>query len=125
EGARDNLLREGISDSGIIVSGNTVIDALLMTAAKEVTLPISLDPTKRLVLVTSHRRENFGEPFQNICRALQTLAKENPSVQFLYPVHPNPNIKETAHRLLANLPNFTLSDPLGYAPFIEAMKRAH
>lgn len=125
EGARQNLLKEGIVDSEIIVTGNTVIDSLFMSASREPELGIDLDPTKRLVLVTSHRRENFGEPFCNICRALCTLAETNPQVQFLYPVHPNPNIKDVAYEILGNLPNLDLCDPLDYAPFIAAMKRSH
>jgi UDP-N-acetylglucosamine 2-epimerase (non-hydrolysing) len=125
EGSRQNLLKEGISGSKIIVTGNTVIDALLMTAAKDLDFGIALDPNKRLVLITSHRRENFGEPFCNICLALHTLATNNPNVQFLYPVHPNPNIKDVAHEFLEALPNFILCEPLGYAPFIAAMKRAY
>lgn len=125
EGARQNLLKEGVPDKDIIVTGNTVIDALLMTAAKDLTLDMPLDPAKRLVLVTSHRRENFGEPFRNICRALRILAQNNPEVQFLYPVHPNPNVKDVAYEFLAELPNFQLCEPLDYAPFIAAMKRAY
>lgn len=125
EGARKNLLQEGVPDSEIILTGNTVIDALLMTAAKDLKIGIPLDPMKRLVLVTAHRRENFGKPFNDICRALCSLAQNNPNVQFLYPVHPNPNIKEVAWELLGGLPNFTLCEPLDYAPFIAAMKRAH
>lgn len=125
EGSRQNLLKEGVTDSEIIVTGNTVIDALLMTAAKDLELAFPLDPTKRLILVTSHRRENFGEPFRNICRALRTLAEKNPEVQFLYPVHPNPNVKDVAYEFLAGLPNFSLCEPLDYAPFISAMKRAY
>ena len=125
DGSRQNLLKEGVPDKDIIVTGNTVIDALLMTAAKDLTLDIPLDPAKRLVLVTSHRRENFGEPFRNICRALRTLAQNNPDVQFLYPVHPNPNVKDVAYQFLAELPNFQLCEPLDYAPFIAAMKRAY
>ena len=125
EGSRQNLLKEGVPASEIIVTGNTVIDALLMTAAKDLELAVPLDPTKRLVLVTSHRRENFGEPFRSICRALRTLAENNPEVQFLYPVHPNPHVKDVAHEFLAGLQNFTLCEPLDYAPFIAAMKRAY
>ena len=125
ESSRQNLLKEGIPDSSIVVTGNTVIDALLMSAAKDLELGIALDSDKRLVLITSHRRENFGEPFRNICRALCALAENNPDVQFLYPVHPNPNIKDVAHEFLKNLPNFVLCTPLDYAPFIAAMKRAH
>jgi UDP-N-acetylglucosamine 2-epimerase (non-hydrolysing) len=124
ESSRQNLIEEGVLDSEIIVTGNTVIDALLMTAGKEIELNLPLDRNKRLILVKAHRRENFGEPFRSICGALQFLAKNHPEVQFLYPVHPNPNIKNVAQEFLANLPNFTLCEPLEYAPFIAAMKRA-
>lgn len=124
EGSRQNLLKEGIADQDIIVTGNTVIDALLMTAQKPLDIGVDIDPDKRLVLVTSHRRENFGEPFRQICRALQTLAQRNPQVQFLYPVHPNPNVKDVAYEYLGHLPNFILCEPLDYSPFVAAMKRA-
>jgi UDP-N-acetylglucosamine 2-epimerase (non-hydrolysing) len=125
EGSRQNLLRERVPDSEIIVTGNTVIDALLMTAAKDLEIGIDLDAHKRLILITSHRRENFGEPFRNICRALQTLAERNPDVQFLYPVHPNPNVKDVAHEMLGKCPNIYLCEPLDYAPFVAAMKRSY
>lgn len=125
ESSRQNLLREGVSDADIVVTGNTVIDALLMAASKEIALGIALDETKRLVLVTSHRRENFGEPFRNICRALRTLAERNADIQVLYPVHPNPNVKDVAHEMLGECRNIILCEPLDYAPFIAAMKRAY
>ncbi|CBL44275.1 UDP-N-acetylglucosamine 2-epimerase [gamma proteobacterium HdN1] len=125
EGSRQNLLKDGIPDDKIKVTGNTVIDALMMTAAQDLELGIPLDSERRLVLVTSHRRENFGEPFRNVCRALCKLAESNPDVQFLYPVHPNPNVKDVAYSFLSHLPNFTLCEPLDYAPFIAAMKRAY
>ena len=125
EGARKNLLKERIPDSKIIVTGNTVIDALLMTAAKDPELPFSLAPATRLVLITSHRRENFGEPLRNICRALETLAQNNPAVQFLYPMHPNPNVRHVVYESLSRQPNFKLCEPLGYVPFIATMKRAY
>jgi len=125
ESSRQNLLREGISDADITVTGNTVIDALLMTAARNVKLGIDLDESKRLVLVTSHRRENFGEPFRNICRALGTLAGRNTDVQFLYPVHPNPNVKDVAHEMLGSYGNIHLCEPLDYAPFVAAMQRSY
>ncbi|RON36330.1 UDP-N-acetylglucosamine 2-epimerase [Pseudomonas frederiksbergensis] len=125
ESSRQNLLKEGIADSDITVTGNTVIDALLMTASKELEIGIELFEDKRLILVTSHRRENFGEPFRNICRALRTIAEKNPDVQVLYPVHPNPNVKDVAIELLGDCANIKLCDPLDYAPFIAAMKRAY
>lgn len=125
EGSRANLLREGVSADDILVTGNTVIDALLMTAARDLELGIDLDPDKRMVLVTSHRRENFGEPFRHVCRALRDLAESYPDVQFLYPVHPNPNVKDVAEAMLGDVPNFILCAPLEYAPFVAAMKRAY
>ena len=125
ESSKANLLREGIPSQDITVTGNTVIDALLMTAAKDLTLGIDLDDSKRLILVTSHRRENFGAPFMEICRALKTLAERNSDVQILYPVHPNPNVKDVAYEVLGNTPNIILCDPLDYAPFIAAMKKSY
>ncbi|MCH6206542.1 UDP-N-acetylglucosamine 2-epimerase (non-hydrolyzing) [Ochrobactrum sp. 695/2009] len=125
EGSRQNLLKDGVADESIIVTGNTVIDALFMTAERDLSIGVPLDHAKRMILVTSHRRENFGEPFRNICRALRKLAEDNPDVQFLYPVHPNPNVKDVAHEFLSPLKNFILCDPLDYAPFVAAMKEAY
>lgn len=125
ESSRQNLLREGVVDSEIIVTGNTVIDALLMTASKDLELSIPVDDSKRLILVTSHRRENFGEPFRNICRALKALADQNTDIQILYPVHPNPNVKDVAYEMLSECTNIILCEPLDYTPFIAAMKKAY
>jgi len=125
ESSRQNLLREGVSDGDIAVTGNTVIDALLSVADREAELPVALDPTKRLILVTAHRRENFGEPFERVCHALLTLLERNPDVQVLYPVHPNPNVYEAAHRLLGKHPRVVLCEPLDYLPFVTVMKRAY
>ncbi len=125
ESSRQNLLREGVCDTDIVVTGNTVIDALFMTASKKLEIGVHLDDTRRLVLVTSHRRENFGEPFRNICRALRTLAEGNADIQILYPVHPNPNVKDVAHEMLAGYSNIILCEPLDYAPFVAAMKKAY
>jgi len=125
EGSRQNLLRDGVPDADILVTGNTVIDALLTTAEKVLEIGIEIDPDKRLVLVTAHRRENFGEPFRNVCRALHTLAESNPDVLFLYPVHPNPNVKDVVHEMLGDCSNIHLCEPLDYAPFIAAMKRSY
>ena len=125
ESSRQNLLSEGITDSKIIVTGNTVIDALLSVADREVEFPIELDETKRLILVTAHRRENFGKPFEEICHALLTLLDRNPKVQILFSVHPNPNVRETTARLLADHPRVALCDALNYLHFVAAMKRAY
>ena len=125
ESARQNLQKEGVDDARITVTGNTVIDALLMTAATNPAPSVELDTNRRTVLITAHRRESFGAPFQHICRALAELAEANPEVQFLYPVHPNPNVKNAAHETLGSLPNFILCEPLDYGPFVAAMKQAH
>ena len=125
EGSSSNLIREGIPAEDITVTGNTVIDALHITASKELEIGVELDESKKMVLVTSHRRENFGEPFRRVCEALRDLAANNPEVQFLYPVHPNPNVKDVAYEMLSGSVNFILCDPLDYAPFVAAMKRAH
>ncbi|MFL9910549.1 non-hydrolyzing UDP-N-acetylglucosamine 2-epimerase [Paraburkholderia sp. RL17-337-BIB-A] len=125
ESSRRNLANERITSSDVYVTGNTVIDALLMTASQASDLPIAADVGKRMILVTSHRRENFGAPFNSICRALRTVAERNPDVLILYPVHPNPNVRNVAHDMLSGLSNVTLCEPLDYAPFIASMKRAH
>jgi UDP-N-acetylglucosamine 2-epimerase (non-hydrolysing) len=123
--SKENLLREGIAAEDIVVTGNTVIDALLMTASRELSLGFDLPSGKRMVLITAHRRENFGAPFRQVCAALRTLAQRNPDVVFLYPVHPNPNVKDVAYSMLGGLANFRLCEPLDYAPFVAAMKRCH
>jgi UDP-N-acetylglucosamine 2-epimerase len=125
ESSRANLLRENISPDRIDVTGNTVIDALLDTAGRDLALGVPLPPHERLVLVTAHRRENFGEPFRRVCRAILHLAQTNPDVCFLYPVHPNPNVKNVAESILAGVPNILLCPPLDYAPFVAAMKKAY
>jgi UDP-N-acetylglucosamine 2-epimerase (non-hydrolysing) len=118
-----NLIREAINPQQVHITGNTVIDALLQVAAQcsETPLPGGL----RLVLVTAHRRENFGAPFRNVCRAIRTLAERRPDVQFLYPVHPNPNVKKVAHEVLGSHPRIRLVEPLDYKAFVAAMKQAH
>ncbi|RAP58429.1 UDP-N-acetylglucosamine 2-epimerase (non-hydrolyzing) [Oleiagrimonas sp. MCCC 1A03011] len=123
--SRSNLLREGIDESAIHVTGNTVIDALLEVAAKEWTLNAPLDPSRRLVLVTAHRRENFGPPLRQICTAIIRLVEHHDDIEVLYPVHPNPNVRSVVAELLSRHPRIHLVDPLDYAPFVEAQKRAH
>lgn len=123
--SRANLLREGIQEKDIFVTGNTVIDALLLTARRECKFGIDLDSTKRMILVTCHRRESFGKPFHEICRALATIARNNPDIQLLYPVHPNPNVKEYAHKMLGDIPNVILCLPLDYWSFVSAMKASY
>lgn len=123
--ARDNLLREGIPDERIHVTGNTVIDALLSVVEQHPQVGLPLDPAKRLILVTAHRRENFGEPFREICRAIRHLADANEDIQILYPVHPNPNVHDVVHEMLAGHPRIILCPPLDYLPFVGAMRQAY
>lgn len=124
QSSKDNLLKEGIDESTVYVTGNTVIDALLDVAERcEDASPYRGD--KRLILVTSHRRENFGEAFQNILRAIKAVADGNPDIHILYPVHPNPNVREAAYAKLNGHPRITLCEPLDYLPFVAAMKHAY
>lgn len=120
-GARDNLLREGIDPATVHVTGNTVIDALLWTADRVDPEPFRPPAGKRLILVTAHRRENFGAPFAAVCRALRALA-DRPDVTLLYPVHPNPNVHEVAHRMLGDHPSVRLVAPLDYPQMVAAMR---
>ncbi|MCI0520567.1 MAG: UDP-N-acetylglucosamine 2-epimerase (non-hydrolyzing) [Chloroflexi bacterium] len=131
----DNLLREGVPTGRVIITGNTVIDALQSVASLPLTadtealfarlgLPPAADPAAPLVLITAHRRENFGEPFEHIFSALRRLAERYPRANFVYPVHLNPNVQEPARRILSGLPNFHLLDPLDYFPMVQLMKRA-
>lgn len=132
--SRDSLLAEGVAAHTIHVTGNTVIDALFDVVARlksdrELIASLEqqfsfIDASKRLILVTGHRRENFGGGFENICRALGKLA-ERKDVVIVYPVHLNPNVKEPVHRLLGDAENVMLIDPLEYVPFTFLMQRAH
>ncbi|HEX5960466.1 MAG TPA: UDP-N-acetylglucosamine 2-epimerase (non-hydrolyzing) [Rhodanobacteraceae bacterium] len=123
--AAENLLREGVPEDRIHVTGNTVIDALLQVAGESRPLDVPLDANRRLLLVTAHRRENFGQPLANICDAILTLVNRYPDVEVLYPVHPNPNVGDVVHRWLSGHPRIHLCEPLDYAPFVEAQKRAY
>lgn len=130
--SRDNLLGEGVPALRIDVTGNTVIDALLwmrQTLREHAWKPedpvlAALPEDARIVLITGHRRENFGDGLLRICRALRDLALRHPSVRFIYPVHLNPNVQEPVYRLLDGLPNLILVPPLGYQTFVYLMDRA-
>lgn len=124
-GARDNLLREGIHLSRIAVTGNTGIDALLATASRAGALPVELEPGRRLVLATVHRRESFGAPLRAIFAGLADIAAANPDVTLMCPVHPNPNVEPVARELLEGYANVVLTAPLGYGEFVAALQRAH
>ena len=132
--ARDNLLREGVHKDQILVTGNTVIDALLwvdqrLTEDTDLQKKIAagfpfINQDQRLLLVTGHRRESFGDGFENICHALLRLA-ERDDIQIVYPVHLNPNVQEPVRRILGNKTNIHLIDPVDYLPFIYLMRNAH
>ena len=132
--ARQNLLDEKVRDSQIYVTGNTVIDALLSMVEKARIVDFSDTLLKRIpflkqeksdmpriILVTGHRRENFGLGFEEICHALRDVANENPNIQIIYPVHLNPNVIEPVNRILSNLNNVHLIEPIEYLTFIKLM----
>ena len=131
--AKQNLLREGIDKKSILVTGNTVIDALLESSKKVEKLQDKeidalkkiVDRTKKLILVTGHRRENQGEGFIHICQALKQIALQNPEVQIVYPVHLNPNVKEPVYRILSGIENVKLIAPLAYPAFVWLMNQSY
>ncbi|OGH96753.1 MAG: UDP-N-acetylglucosamine 2-epimerase [Candidatus Melainabacteria bacterium GWA2_34_9] len=123
----ENLLKENIPNDRIYLTGNTVIDALLHTVNNnEFDLSgFNIDKNLKTILLTSHRRENFGEPLENICRAVKILVEKNPDIQVIYPVHLNPNVRKTVFGMLEGIDRVILIDPLEYAPFASLMKESH
>jgi UDP-N-acetylglucosamine 2-epimerase (non-hydrolysing) len=134
DAARNNLLNEGVNTNRIVVTGNTVIDALLSVvemfhADESLKNKMSnhfsfLDRKKKLILVTGHRRENFGNRFEDICNALTLLAEKN-SIQIVYPVHLNPNVQEPVKRIMGGHDNIYLIEPQDYLPFVYLMERSY
>jgi UDP-N-acetylglucosamine 2-epimerase (non-hydrolysing) len=135
DGARQNLLREGVAPQTIVVTGNTVIDALLQVVGRlrrdsalhqeQAARFAFLRPEAQMVLVTGHRRESFGGGFERICQALSRTAAQFPNVDIVYPVHLNPQVREPVNRLLAGIANVHLIEPQDYLPFVYLMERAH
>ncbi|MDD9174986.1 UDP-N-acetylglucosamine 2-epimerase (non-hydrolyzing) [Aliivibrio sp. S2TY2] len=133
--SQQNLLNEGIDNNSISTTGNTVIDALFLIRKKleqdqdlNATLAAhfsELDPAKKLILVTGHRRESFGGGFERICEALVEIAQKHPDTQVLYPVHLNPNVREPVNRILKGVDNVHLIEPQDYLPFVYLMNQAH
>ena len=143
--SRENLLAENIPDENIVVTGNTVIDALFLVLEKissnpekETKIvetlknhlpffqkPKTQNPKPKLILVTGHRRENFGQGFINICEALKEIAEKEPNVDIVYPVHLNPNVQKPVNEILGGTPNIHLIPPLEYEPFVYLMSKAH
>lgn len=130
EVARDSLLREGIRPELIVVTGNPVIDALFIALQKpydaQKTILANVPLTdRRIILVTAHRRENFGRPLEDICHGLRQIVEIHPDVQIVYPVHLNPNVQGPVHRLLDSVPRISLLPPLDYLSFINLMNCSH
>jgi UDP-N-acetylglucosamine 2-epimerase (non-hydrolysing) len=129
--ARDNLLAEAIEPSQVYVTGNTVVDSLMRIASMEgeagspLLRSILEEERTRLVLLTAHRRESFGQPLRDVFRAVRSLVDEHEDVRLLYPVHPNPNVVEAAEELLSDHPRIDLVDPLGYRDLVLALQGAH
>ncbi|WP_394337914.1 non-hydrolyzing UDP-N-acetylglucosamine 2-epimerase [Chryseobacterium nematophagum] len=133
EQSKDNLLNENVSQNNIIITGNTVIDALLDSSERvnviqndEIESVKSIvDPDKKLILVTGHRRENHGVGFINICEALKEIAMANSDVQIIYPVHLNPNVKGPVYEILSGISNIRLIEPLAYPAFVWLMAKSY
>jgi len=136
--SQDNLLRENKDTQNIIVTGNTVIDALFLALEKiqtnqelknsiiqSINTQYKLDESKKLILVTGHRRENFGQGFINICESLKTLALNNQDIDIVYPVHLNPNVQKPVKEILSDVNNVHLIDPLKYESFLYLMSKSH
>lgn len=131
--AAHNLIKENIDERNIIVTGNTVIDALLESSDKVKTLESEeifklkniIKPTKRLILVTGHRRENHGQGFINICEALREIAITHKDVQIIYPVHLNPKVKDPVYKTLSDITNIHLIDPIAYPSFVWLMNQSY
>lgn len=131
----DNLIKENIDATNIVITGNTVIDALLTVKEKVETDQDMqarfaqqfdfLDASKKLILVTGHRRENFGQGFEDICLALANIAQKNPEVQIVYPVHLNPNVQKPVNELLSGIDNIKLIEPQDYLPFVYLMNKSY
>jgi UDP-N-acetylglucosamine 2-epimerase (non-hydrolysing) len=126
--ARENLIRENIPEDRIIVTGNTAIDALLDAAAQPYKFADPLldhaGRERRLLLVTAHRRESFGEPFMQICTAIRELAETNRDVEIIYSVHPNPNVRKAVNEVLLERERVFLVEPLDYITFVHLLKKA-
>ncbi|KAF2333156.1 non-hydrolyzing UDP-N-acetylglucosamine 2-epimerase [Flavobacterium daemonense] len=131
--SKENLLKENILDESVIITGNTVIDALLDSTIRVKTIKNNeiefleeiLDFNKKIILITGHRRENHGDGFINICEAIKEIAQKNSNVLFVYPVHLNPNVKEPVFKILGDIKNVKLIEPLAYPAFVWLMNKSY
>jgi UDP-N-acetylglucosamine 2-epimerase (non-hydrolysing) len=122
--ARDAVLREGAFEKDVFVTGNTVIDTLLAVAQQNIAHGLNLPLGKRIVLMTVHRRENFGAPMRGIFAAVRELARRHPDLHIVYPVHPNPNVSRSAHEMLGDTTGITLCGPLDYGKLVSLLKQS-
>jgi UDP-N-acetylglucosamine 2-epimerase (non-hydrolysing) len=122
---KNNLLAEGVPAESIFITGNTIIDALRYIADQPINSDLNIDPSKRLILVTCHRRESFGTPLKELCIALRKLINEFADVQILFPVHPNPNVSQVVYQELGQLDRILLMPPLDYITFIATLKQTY
>lgn len=130
EWAKNNLLREGVAPERIFITGNTVIDALLMIVDpnyqfKDESLKAIDFTSRRVIVLTSHRRENFGEPMRHVFSACRQLVEKNHDVELIYPVHPNPNVRKVANEILSGIPRVHLIEPMEYRPFVQLMNKCY
>ena len=137
DGAKQNLLKENVNETSIVVTGNTVIDALLMVRDKVNQIPDSdwknqfgeslfnriIDADRKLILITGHRRENFGQGFVDLCNAIKDIAVKHPDWDLIYPVHLNPNVQKPVHEILSGTENVFLIEPQDYSPFVWLMDK--
>jgi len=137
--SKQNLINESINENSIIITGNTVIDALFLVLEKiknnanlktkiDIILEkqnLNIQENRKIILVTGHRRENFGEGFINICESLKEIALNNKNTDIIYPMHLNPNVREPAQRILSNINNIFLIEPLEYEPFVYLMSKSY
>lgn len=127
--AKENLVKEGVGEKQILVTGNTVIDSLLLALKTnpKLDLPIlhKVKTGNKIILVTAHRRESFGQPFRNICMVLKKIVERNKNIEIIYPVHPNPNITLPAHQILGNIERMHLIAPMDYLPFAHLMNKSY
>ncbi len=121
---RDALLAENVPSDAIEVTGNTVVDTILDVAKRDIPMPVTIPPDRQLVLLTMHRRESFGEGIAAVFEAVRELARARPNAHIVYPVHPNPNVRSTAQRMLSDIANVSLIDPVAYGQFVALMKNA-
>ncbi|MGA1841293.1 MAG: non-hydrolyzing UDP-N-acetylglucosamine 2-epimerase [bacterium] len=132
EWAKENLLREGIPETKVFVTGNTVVDSLQTILARPNNVPVIppnigdfIRSRSKIILVTAHRRESFGHPFEEMCRAMLDIADRNPDLGIIYPVHPNPNVRSKVFAILKESPRILLTEPMDYLSFVYLMKSAY